>query len=267
MLIKAPVLTSIGVQSVIRHGGQGKVIVRLSGNAPAGGVTVGVTTSPSGYLDVGPTVVIPAGANRISLKVSANLFGEAADRLPDLPVSVTVTLGDTSLTKGTIIQDYGDDPRPTPTNTATPTETAIATDTATATATDTAIATATKTNTATPTATNTATSTPTNPATATPTATATVVLYPLITMTFLATGSPGYCGVTVIMTGFAPNTLYPVLMYSTFDDGSGPVLEGSPQTTTDSLGNSTFTPSTFRDIWAFKAVVGAYTSAVYPVNC
>ncbi|HRA48622.1 MAG TPA: hypothetical protein PK819_11190, partial [Thermomicrobiales bacterium] len=173
VLIKAPVLSRLSLQTVIRHGGLGRVTVGLSGNAPTGGFTVSLSTDPTGYLAVGPSVTIPAGQHQVSLKVAANLFGEADVRMPDLPVTVTASSGDTSFTKHTIIRDFGDDPRPTPTDTATPTETATATDTATATATDTATVTATDTATVTATDTATATATDTATATATNTATAT----------------------------------------------------------------------------------------------
>ena len=261
VLIKAPVLSRLSLQTVIRHGGLGRVTVGLSGNAPTGGFTVSLSTDPTGYLAVGPSVTIPAGQHQVSLKVAASLFGEADVRMPDLPVTVTASSGDTSFTKHTIIRDFGDDPRPTPTNTATPTETATATNTATVTATDTATATAT--DTATATATNTATAT----ATDTATATATVVLNRNITISYAPTGDSNYCSVIVHMTGFAPGTLYTVQMYSTYPDGTDPHLESAPTTTTDGSGNSTFTAFTFVSYWAFKAVVGDYTSAVYPGGC
>src|SRR6187200_3452859 len=47
VMIKAPVLSSLGLQTVIRHGGYGKVIARISGPAPAGGFAVNTSTDPA----------------------------------------------------------------------------------------------------------------------------------------------------------------------------------------------------------------------------
>ena len=216
VLIRAATLTGLTVQSVIRHGGQGRVTIVLSGPAPTGGFTVTGSTSPSGYLDFDGAQTVPAGADRLVLAVNANIMGftQTEDLLPDQPVSVSISAGSVSFTQNTVIRDFGDDPRPTSTSTATatvtntPTETATntatetPTDTATSTATetptntptDTATSTATETSTNTPTdtATSTATETPTN--TPTDTATSTATETPTITATATATisdPSPG----------------------------------------------------------------------------
>ena len=155
VLIKAPVLSSLGLQTVIRHGGYGKVIARISGPAPAGGFAVNTSTDPAGHLLLDPVITIPAGATQLSLAVPASQFETAdVELMPDLPLTVTISAGSASFTESTIIRDFGNDPRPTPTVTNTPT------------ATDTPTVTNTPTNTATP------TDTPTNtpvPPTSTPT--------------------------------------------------------------------------------------------------
>jgi hypothetical protein len=249
---------------VIRHGGAGKVIARISGPAPAGGFTVNTSTDPSGHLDLDPVITIPAGETQISLAVPASLFAESngIELLPDQPVDVTISKGSASFTKSTIIRDFGDEPRPTAT--VTPTASSTATSEPTATSTATTEPTATSTATLEPTATE--TMVPTSTATTEPTATATVDNR-LITIAFTATGSPGFCNLVVTMTGFAPETLYTVNLYSTYPDGSGPSFEGSTQTTTDSSGNSTIYPFSFNSFWAFKAIVGDYVSGVFPSGC
>ncbi|HQY31254.1 MAG TPA: hypothetical protein PK691_08210, partial [Thermomicrobiales bacterium] len=191
VLIKAPVLSSLGLQTVMRHGGVGKVIVRLSGLAPAGGFDVTALTDPSGHLLLDTELTVPAGAAKLSLKVPAyiTLAAPAADdSMPDLPISVSVSSGTTTLTKTTIIRDFGDAPRPTPTFTTTPADTPTSTDTATATDTATVTATSTATDTATVTQTATATGTATSTPTATATSTATTI--PTATATSTATKIP-----------------------------------------------------------------------------
>jgi len=247
VLIKAPLLTSLGLQTVIRHGGQGKVILRLSGEAPAGGVIVSVTTNPSGYLAVGPTVVIPAGAHKVSLKVDANLFGSSDERMADLPVTVTASLGDNTFTKGTIIRDFGDEPRPTPTNTPTLTETATPTETATATELPTSTATAID--------------------TATATATATMVINPFIVITFTPTANTSYCNVNVAISGLIPSTDYTVNMFSTNPDGKYPSPKGSSLIPMDGSGSASFTPFTYKKGWGMMATIDTYSSPVFLVGC
>jgi len=213
VLIKAPVLSSLGLQTVMRHGGVGKVIVRLSGLAPAGGFEVTALTDPSGHLLLDTELTVPAGTAKLSLKVPAYIIlpAPAADgALPDLPISVSISSESTTLTKTTIIRDFGDAPRPTPTFTTTPVDTPTntatsrptdtPTNTATSTPTDTPTNTATSTSTNTPTdtptdtATNTATNTPTDPPTNTPTNapvdTATNTATPTPTRTATATRTP-----------------------------------------------------------------------------
>lgn len=177
VLIKAPVLTSIGLQTVIRHGGQGKVIVRLSGPAPAGGLDVTAVVDPH-VLSLPGTISIPEGVQSLSLKPNADIFGTTAVP-PDQPFTLTVSEGPRSFSKSAVIRVFITEPDPTATATAPATATATATTpaTATATATTPATASATATNTAFPTMTNTPTSTatsivqPTSTNTAEPTAT------------------------------------------------------------------------------------------------
>lgn len=172
VLIRAPRLTSIGIQAVIRHGGVGKVIVRISGPAPARGFTVYTNTSPPGLLLLDETIVIPAGQSNISLTVPASLLrpaDTADERMPPQIVTVTMSANGRSLTRSTTIRDLGNDPRPTATPTLPATATAThpptmtPTQTPTVTATSTATATATATPTLTPSPTPTATPTPRQP--------------------------------------------------------------------------------------------------------
>ena len=195
VLIKAPVLTSLGLQSVIRHGGVGKVIVRLSGPAPddglivpagpATGFSVFAETSPEEFLLLDETIIVPSGQSSVSLAVPAFLIqvkdaAEPEQTIPDQSVDVTISFGTTEFTKTTIIRDFGDDPRPPVTPTATNT---LVPPTATATATNSAVP-PTATNTLVPpTSTATVTNTPVPP-TATntlvpPTSTATVTNTPV----------------------------------------------------------------------------------------
>ena len=184
VLIKAPVLSSMGLQTVIRHGGVGKVIARISGPAPAGGFAVNTETDPSGHLDLDAVITIPAGETRLSLAVPASLFQDAngGDLLPDQPVNVTLSAGVNSYTRSTVIRDFGDEPRPTATATIEPTVTETATEEPTATETATEEPTATETATEEPTATETATEEPTATETATeePTATETATPEPTV---------------------------------------------------------------------------------------
>jgi hypothetical protein len=174
VLVRAPSLRSLSVQSVIRAGGQGKITVCLTGAAPAGGLSVTLNSNRPSILPVPSPIVIPAGKGCLSVVV------DAADVNADVPVNVTARFAGESLTVPTIVRNFAttsptSTPTDTPTNTATntPTETPTNTATSTATSTPTETATATPTETATNTPTDTATATETNTATATPTDTAT----------------------------------------------------------------------------------------------
>jgi hypothetical protein len=115
VLIKAPVLSSIGVQTKIRAGGVGKVIVRLSGPAPAGGVAVNLSSDPVGALIFTNPAIVPAGSYRLALVVPA------MESDVDVRATVTATSGGRTVSKSTIIRNY-DPVVPTPTPTATATE-------------------------------------------------------------------------------------------------------------------------------------------------
>jgi hypothetical protein len=188
--------SSLSLQSRIRAGGLGKVIVRLSGRAPAGGITVNLSTTRSDVFLLPATAHIEPGAASVTLKVSAT-----SNQVGDTNIKVTSLypkLGNT-FTKNAIVRHY-DTATPTatattePTNTPTevPTATSTATDvpTATSTATDipTATATATDVPTATPTETDVPTATPTE--TEVPTATATATDVPTSTPTDVPTATP-----------------------------------------------------------------------------
>ena len=88
VLIKAPVLSSMGLQTVIRHGGVGKVIARISGPAPAGGFAVNTETDPSGHLDLDAVITIPAGETETqSGGTSKPLSGRQRRRSTSRPAS------------------------------------------------------------------------------------------------------------------------------------------------------------------------------------
>jgi len=185
--------SSLSLQSRIRAGGLGKVIVRLSGRAPVGGITVNLSTTRPDVFLLPATAHIEPGAASAILKVSAT-----SNQVGDTNIKVTSLypkLGNT-FTKNAIVRHY-DVATPTatatlePTNTATevPTATSTATDVPTATATDVPTSTPTKVPTATatatdvPTATATSTDVPTSTPTDEPTATATETDVPTATPT------------------------------------------------------------------------------------
>lgn len=133
--IKEPFHSSLSLQSVIRAGGLGKVVVRLSGRAPAGGITVNLSTTEPDVFKLPTTAHIEPG------DASAILRVDATDQPGDVPISVTSLypkLGDT-YTKHAIVRHYSSPtPTDTPTNTPptdvppiTPTYTSTAESTAT----------------------------------------------------------------------------------------------------------------------------------------
>jgi hypothetical protein len=141
--IKAPVLRSLSVQSVIRGGGQGKITVCLNGATATGGATVALNSNRPSILPVPSSIVIPGGKACLSIVVTA------ANVKSDVPVTITAKRGGT-LSQPTVVRNF---------NTSTPTPTNTPTDNPT--------------NTPTNTPTDTPTSKPTNTPTNTPTATAT----------------------------------------------------------------------------------------------
>ncbi len=169
VLIKAPILTSIGLQSVIRHGGQGKVIVRLSGPAPTGGFAVSADVSPH-VLDLPATITVPEGVQSLSLKPNADMFAGSGSQ-PDVPFTLTVADGAGSRLKSAVVRMF-DSPAP-PTVTATPSVEPTWTATTEPTVTHTSEPTASATSTPEPTSTH--TEEPPATATTQPTATATTI--------------------------------------------------------------------------------------------
>ena len=115
VLIKAPVLSSIGVQTKIRAGGVGKIVVRLSGPAPAGGVAVTLSSDPTGALTFPNPAIVPVGTYRLALTVPA------METDTDVHATVTATSGARTVSRSTIIRNY-DPVVPTPTPTATAAE-------------------------------------------------------------------------------------------------------------------------------------------------
>ena len=169
--------SSLSVQSRIRAGGLGKVIVRLSGRAPAGGITVNLSTTRPDVFLLPATAHIEPGAASAILKVFAT-----SNQVGDTNIKVTSLypkLGNT-FTKNAIVRHY-DVATPTATATTQPTETATEVPTATETATE--VPTATSTATDVPTATSTATEEPTSTPTEEPTSTATATEVPTATPT------------------------------------------------------------------------------------
>jgi hypothetical protein len=211
-----PVHSSLSVQSRIRAGGLGKVIVRLSGRAPAGGITVNMSTNTPAVFLIPATAYIPAGAASATLKVSAT-----SNQVGDTYISVTSLYPklNNTFTKNAIVRHYDVvDPTATPTNTEVPTATATNTEVPTATATNTEVPTATPTNTEVPTATATDTEVPTATATNTevPTATPTNTEVPTATPTEteVPTATPTNTEVptatnTAVPTATATNTAVP----------------------------------------------------------
>jgi hypothetical protein len=98
VIVKEPYLSSMSVQTVIRAGGYGKVTPRISGPAPAGGVTVTLSVNPSGYLNVPVTAVIPAGQTAVYLKVPASMVDS------EVAVTVTASYDGRTISKPTVVR-------------------------------------------------------------------------------------------------------------------------------------------------------------------
>lgn len=94
--IKAPVLQSLSVQSVMRSGGLGKVTVCLNGRAAAS-IPVTMTTSDATALP-GASFAIPAGSGCVSYKATVGAVAS------DTPVTVTVTVGTASKSGSTTVK-------------------------------------------------------------------------------------------------------------------------------------------------------------------
>ena len=124
-----PYLSSTTVQTRIRSGGLGKIIVRLSGIAPDGGVTVRLNSNRPSILPVPATVYFPAGKASVSINAPAARVGR------DVHVNVTATYRGIKITKPTIVRKYGvtttDDPTATAAASPTAPVTVDETDTAT----------------------------------------------------------------------------------------------------------------------------------------
>ena len=130
--IKPTVLSRMHVQSVIRHGGVGKVTFVLSGPAPAGGYIFPLTVeydgvcdfcggeSPRDHFQLGDSITVPAGQTSITFAVPAYIMQSGTwseGRMPDLRIYLHVGIlspeGNISLDAVTRIRDFGDPPRPT----------------------------------------------------------------------------------------------------------------------------------------------------------
>jgi hypothetical protein len=98
-LIKEPYLSSLSVQSVIRAGGYGKVTPRISGPAPAGGVTVTLSATPDGILSVPVTATIPAGQTAAYMVVPASMVDS------QVAVTVKASYDGKSITTPTVVRN------------------------------------------------------------------------------------------------------------------------------------------------------------------
>jgi hypothetical protein len=87
-----------------------------------------------------------------------------------------------------------------------------------------------------------------------------------INISYTPTGVFPFCNVVVSLTGFEPNTQYTVILHASnpsFDAG----IVGTPETTTDATGASTFSPFSFNEDFGFTAEVDGTTSAYFPSGC
>jgi len=169
--------SSLLTQTVCRAGGLCRIIPRLSGRAPAGGIDITMSTDqPSILPDLPSKAHIPEGAASLYMRVPTT------DQPGDVTVHVTSTYDSPSLpvktfTKTIIVRHFSTTVTATATATKTPTKTptttATVTNTPTKTNTPTVTSTPTKTNTPTVTNTPTSTGTPTHTPTSTPTKTPT----------------------------------------------------------------------------------------------
>jgi hypothetical protein len=125
-VVLRPYLSSTTVQTRIKSGSLGKIIVRLSGIAPEGGVTVSLNSSRPSVLPVPATVFIPAGKASVSVNVPASKVRK------DVDVNVTALYRGIRITKPTIVRKFkvteSTEPSATPTATADLTATAISDD-------------------------------------------------------------------------------------------------------------------------------------------
>ena len=167
VVIKAPMLSGLSVQSRIRAGGVGKVTVLLSGKAPAQGVMVELESNRPSILAVPATAIVTAGRTSVSLTVAAELVSD------DVTVRVTARLDGDTRTRSTIVRNYGDQIDSTATATSTATETSTVTPSPSSTTTIQA-------------STATASSTPSPTSTATQTATATLSPADMLSVTLIS---------------------------------------------------------------------------------
>ena len=185
LLIKAPALRKLTVQSKIRAGGQGKIIVYLTGPAPANGRVIALRSNRPSIIPLPATAFVSPGAAAVVLKPD---IGHVSH---DTTVLIVATLNGTQLQATGVVRNYDATPVPTATASATPdgsaTETATETDTPTATIT---LAPTTTPTATTPSATPTRTPIPTATSTASRTPTMTPVFDPgPITFTLLSSNT------------------------------------------------------------------------------
>jgi hypothetical protein len=186
VIIKEPFHSSLSTQTVCRPGGLCRVIPRLSGRAPAGGIDITMTAEPEGVLQLPAVAHIEPGQASLYMRVPVT------EQSNDVTVAVTSTYKSPSQPEFTyintiLVRHYTTPPDPTATSTNTPEPTATSTDTPepTATETNTPEPTATETNTPEPTATETSTPEPTATSTAT-----TVPQAPSVTVTYIGPVNP-----------------------------------------------------------------------------
>ena len=114
--ILRPNLSSISVQNPIQSGSQGKIIVRLSGFAPEGGVTVRMNSSRPSVLPMPSTIYFAP------VKPNVTIHAPAAVVNKDVTVKVTATYRGMQIAKLTVVRK-SDASAESPTATATATAT------------------------------------------------------------------------------------------------------------------------------------------------
>src|SRR5690606_4451066 len=103
------------------------------------------------------------------------------------------------------------------------------------------------------------------------TSTTTIPLSREVTVSFRPTGTAPFCSVIVTMTGFAPDTLYPVTVDNDSDVGPFPGSPWSYSVTTDGAGAAEWPTVTYAEADpyndGFRATGDGVSSAGGPFSC
>ena len=105
IVIYEPYISSVKVPESISANGQGRIWVRLNGRAPAGGLTVSISSSRPSVLSVPTTLFVEPGA------ASTSYLATAADVTKDYVVTITAKSKGITLSRTTVVS-Y-DPPEPT----------------------------------------------------------------------------------------------------------------------------------------------------------